>query len=303
MHALARGASLFGPSYLRLLSAARSGDRRRLHIEERRWATQATRALELTIELHGIRHIDPAEQYVVASLHEGFADVLALIRLPLDLAYSATEELFEWRFLGRYLTDSAQSSLSISNGASAYREMLGAVRTAAARGESYVVFPQGSILGIEVAFHQGAFRLAAASGLPLLPIVLTGGATVWEHPFSPTLNFGQTIRLEVLKPINAVDILACAPSVEAEMKARALAAHPRPRNFVPERDGWWDGYPYEIDPNFPDLAERVARHRQSTSDAVPTRVTSSISLGGNVDTRHHPRSRSRLGILRTKVPR
>lgn len=29
----------------------------------------------------------------------------------------------------------------------------------------------------------------------------------------------------------------------------------------PERDGWWDGYRFEIDADFPELRARVARHR------------------------------------------
>jgi 1-acyl-sn-glycerol-3-phosphate acyltransferase len=213
-----------------------------------------------------MHRVDPSEKYVIAPLHEGFADVLALSRLPIDLSYSAAQELFEWKLLGRYLTASGQSPISTGNGAFAYRAMLRDAETAFSRGESYVVFPQGSILGIEVAFHQGAFRLSARTGRPLLPVVLTGGATVWEHPFASDLRFNQTIRMEVLEPLDSADILHCAGEIEADMKQRALSATPGPRRFDPDRDGWWDGYPYEIDPAFPDLASRVAHHRETTSD-------------------------------------
>ncbi len=264
--AILRGAPLFGPGYVQLLLAARSGDRDRVHTAERDWATRAARAVGLTIETHGMHRVDPSEKYVIAPLHEGFADVLALSRLPIDLSYSAAQELFEWKLLGRYLTASGQSPVSTGNGAFAYRAMLRDAETAFSRGESYVVFPQGSILGIEVAFHQGAFRLSARTGRPLLPVVLTGGATVWEHPFASDLRFNQTIRMEVLEPLDSADILHCAGEIEADMKQRALSATPGPRRFDPDRDGWWDGYPYEIDPAFPDLASRVAHHRETTSD-------------------------------------
>ena len=40
-----------------------------------------------------------------------------------------------------------------------------------------------------------------------------------------------------------------------------------PRRFVPERDGYWDGYAYEIDPAFPSLQAEIARHRQAVSTA------------------------------------
>lgn len=263
--AILRGAPLFGPGYIQLLLAARSGDRDRVHTAERDWAARAARAVDLTIETHGMHRVDRSEQYVIAPLHEGFADVLALSRLPIDLSYSAAQELFEWKLLGRYLTASGQSPVSTGNGASAYRAMLRGAETAFRRKESYVVFPQGSILGIEVAFHQGAFRLSARTGRPLLPVVLTGGATVWEHPYTTDLRFNQTIRMEVLEPQDSSDIIHCAAEIEADMKQRALSATPGPRRFDPDRDGWWDGYPYEIDHAFPYLANRVAHHREEMS--------------------------------------
>jgi 1-acyl-sn-glycerol-3-phosphate acyltransferase len=34
-----------------------------------------------------------------------------------------------------------------------------------------------------------------------------------------------------------------------------------PRRFVPARDGYWDGYAYEIDPDFSALAAEVAARR------------------------------------------
>jgi 1-acyl-sn-glycerol-3-phosphate acyltransferase len=47
------------------------------------------------------------------------------------------------------------------------------------------------------------------------------------------------------------------------MKQKALQAFPEPRHFDPDRDGWWDDYGYEIDPDYPELAERVAEHRRA----------------------------------------
>ncbi|RLE13692.1 MAG: hypothetical protein DRJ28_06920 [Actinobacteria bacterium] len=263
LRALLYGANLFGPRYLGLTHKASSGDRAALHDAEREWTKHAARAADLTIETHGMHRVDPSEQYVVAPLHEGFADILALSRLPLDLAFSAAEELFEWRLLGRYLKASGHSPVSIDDGAKAYRSIVRAAEQAFRRGESYVVFPQGSILGIETAFHRGAFHLSARTGRPLLPVVLTGGATVWEHPYSPNLNFGQSMHLEVLEPVFATEVLHCAREIEVEMKDKALQAFPEPRHFDPDRDGWWDGYRYEIDPDYPDLVKRVAEHRRS----------------------------------------
>ena len=37
------------------------------------------------------------------------------------------------------------------------------------------------------------------------------------------------------------------------------------RHFEPERDGYWDGYSYAIDPAYPELARQVAQHRSAVS--------------------------------------
>jgi 1-acyl-sn-glycerol-3-phosphate acyltransferase len=61
--------------------------------------------------------------------------------------------------------------------------------------------------------------------------------------------------------------------MERTMKKRAVANRDAPaRRFDPDRDGWWDDYRYEIDPDFADLHARVARHRSATTvRSIPTR--------------------------------
>ncbi len=262
VRSMRHGKHLFGPSYRALMEATRSPERAELHAAERRWCTEVARAIDLTVDAHGLDNVDPSRRYLVAPLHEGFLDLVALQQLPLGLAYTASEELYAWRFLGPYLSASGQTAISHTNGPAAYRALLTAGHTAAIRDESLVVFPQGSLLGIEVAFHQGAFRIAERFGLPVLPVVLTGAASIWDYPFSTALRTGGTIRLEVLPPVEARHAVVRAASIEVEMKERALSADPPPRHFDPDRDGWWDGYRYEIDPSFPEVAEAIERLRR-----------------------------------------
>lgn len=256
------GAWLLGPLHLALLAAGRSQSRWLLHRLERQWARRAAAAIRLTVEIVGFDLIDRNERYVVAPLHEGLADIIALERLPLDLVYAARDELHDWRFLGSYLRASRQPIVPTHGTRSAHRALLRSTERVLAGTESVVVFPQGSILGIEVAFQSGAFRLAARTGRPLLPIVLTGSHEVWKHPYSPALHFDRTIRLEVLPPVAGREAMDSMRHVERTMKRRALAAQPGPRRFDPDRDGWWDGYPYEIDEDFPELREMVREHRR-----------------------------------------
>ena len=256
----AAGSLLFGPARTVLIQAARR-DSRYVHGLERRWARATLAALGVDLSISGMQRVDPAERYVVASLHEGFVDVVCLLGLPLDLRFAARDELFDWPTLGPYLEASGQPEIPTSDGPAAYRALYrGAERTFAA-GKSLVVFPQGTILGIEAAFRPGAFRIAERFERPVLPVVISGTHRAWEHPYSPRVRTGVPVQLQVLEPVGPDSIARGVRSLEREMKRLALASRAPPRRFDPDRDGWWDDYPYEIDPDYPELAARVASHR------------------------------------------
>jgi len=243
--------------------------RRAMHGVERWWARGVVGNLGIQLEITGLQHITPGTRYVVASLHEGFADVLALLHLPLDLRFAARDELFAWRLLGRYLRAAGNLRVSPEQGSRGYRRLRKAAAEVFDVGETLVIFPQGTILGVETDFSPGAFALARATQRPLLPVALTGSHRVWDHPFSPRLRYGQRISMCVLPPIPPEtfcdqDVDAIRQEVQRSLKAAALGGQMAPpRRFVPERDGYWDGYAYRIDPAFPALAEQVARHRRT----------------------------------------
>jgi 1-acyl-sn-glycerol-3-phosphate acyltransferase len=249
---------LLGPAAWVTIARARRGDAR---AAEASWARQATKLLGMRIEVIGRDIVDPAERYVIAPLHEGFADAIALLQLPLKMRFVARDELLEWSVLGTALRAGGHVIVEPERGVSAYRELRrrsGDVLTS----ESLVVFPQGTILGIESAFTGGAFHLARVLDRPLLPVVITGTHRIWEHPYSPVVRFGGSVRLEVLPAVSPEQAVVERRDIERRMKRLALAATPQPRRYEPDRDGWWDGYRFQIDPDFPELAARVDQHRR-----------------------------------------
>ncbi len=256
-----------GAPLLAMRLLGRAGRRRDLHRVARWWARGVARHLAFRLELSGLDLVDPSEAYVVTPLHEGFADALALLHLPLDLRFAARDELFGWRLFGGLLRDTEQVKLCPELGMLSYLQLRRQAPAVLDRGESLVVFPQGSILGVEVDFKAGPFALAASLGRPILPVAVSGGHRVWEHPFSPRLRYGQRLSLAVLPPVEPEELRALGVEgarieVQRRLKARALNGRMAPpRRFVPERDGYWDGYAYEIDPAFPSLRAEVARHR------------------------------------------
>lgn len=239
---------------------------RTLHRAERAWAGATRRALGIRLELEGREHIRPDTAYVVASLHEGFADALVLLALGLDIRFIARDELFDWPNLGRYLRQTNQILVPTRADLSATRLLYRQAHAAIAAGESLVVFPQGSLLGLEIAFTDGAFRLARRLGVPLLPVVITGTHRIWEHPFSGRLRFGRRVTARVLAPVPPEEALRRRGDIERRMKQMATAPGMAPvRHYLPAQDGYWDGYRFEIDPDFPELAADVAAHRRAVA--------------------------------------
>jgi len=255
------GFVLFGPFRLAMVVAGRSGRRTLLHRLERLWSRAMMHALDVRLTVTGLEHVDPDEQYLVVPLHEGFADPLVLTGLPIDLSFAARDELFSWRLLGPYLRASGHTSIATDSGPSGYRALLRGAAAAFDRNESFVAFPQGSILGIEAGFYAGPFRTAERLGRPLLPVVISGTSRVWEYPYHPILRRSQPVRVEVLAPVSSEFAVERMRTTERLMKRIALTGSPPPRRYAPERDGWWDMYRFRIDADFNDLARRIARRR------------------------------------------
>ena len=261
---------LLGPARLVLQLAAllperapaRFRGRAACRAAERWWARLAAQLLGLRVDISGLEHIDLDERYVVASLHEGFADGVALLHLPLSLIAVARDELATFPFLGSQLRRGRHLLVRPEQPLQSARALCREARAAIEDGDSILLFPQGSILGIELAFQPGAFNLAQRLGRPLLPVVVTGGHRVWEHPFAPTLRLDQSMSIAVLPPVSPEEAVSQQAAVERDMKRVALASATPPRHFDPDRDGYWDGYRYEIDAAFPDLVHRVASHRR-----------------------------------------
>lgn len=268
---LAHAGTWLGLAPLAARILARLGARQALRRLESRWAAGVRRALDIRLTLDGTENIAPGETYIVTPLHEGLADAVALFHLPLSLRFVVRDELRSWRWLGPLLHETGQLWICPERGVGSYRGLLRAAREVIAAGESLVVFPQGTILGIETDFHAGAFHLARALDRPILPVALTGSHRVWEHPYTPRVRYGQPVGLRVLSPVPVNEVRRTAPEmlrvrVRDRLKCAALdGTIAEPRRFQPERDGYWDGYAYAIDPRFAELAADVARHRATVA--------------------------------------
>ena len=242
---------------------------------QRMWGRSVEQALRLEISTSGLEHVGGGP-YMVVALHEGFADVLPLLRLPLSLSWAARDELIEWPRLGRYLASGAAVTFAPERPIEAYRRLRAESSRVFRSGRSLVVYPQGTLLGIETGFKRGAFRIADSLGVPVLPVVVTGGARVYEYPFSPLVRFDQKMSMRVLPALPAGGSEATVGPLQREMKQVAFDQDPGPRRYVPNRDGFWDGYAFDIDDDFASVKAEVELHRRDVRRTLTS--VDSVSL-------------------------
>lgn len=242
---------------VRKLAAARSHDERDSILQ--RWSDDVVRALRVEVLADGIDRIGDGP-YVVIALHEGLLDVPILIAtLPIPMTFVARNSLDTELPVPGLLAASEQILID-PEAQGSLGKMLRASALLTTQGRSIATFPQGSVLGIEIAFRAGPFVTAQKLDLEVLPVVLSGSHRAWEHPYSPLVRLDTTVCLRVLEP-RRLSTEAEYRELERHMKAEALAAIAQPRHFDPGRDGYWDGFAFEIDPDFAEVAELVSRHR------------------------------------------
>ncbi|MBB6015174.1 1-acyl-sn-glycerol-3-phosphate acyltransferase [Deinococcus radiopugnans ATCC 19172] len=237
----------------------------RFHLQQE-ISRQVLGHLGVQLDVRGLENIGPGP-YLIAPLHEGIADVLCLLQLPLPMRFVARREIFGWPSVGAAITRLGHLPIDPEHLLGGFRDLWRGTSAILGGGESVVVFPQGTVVGIQADFQRGVFEVARRVGAAILPVALSGTHRIWEHPFAPTLRYGQPVALTVLPPISArtlqtahLDTLRV--QTRQAVKAAALAPGlPPPRFFDPDRDGYWDGFRLVIDPDFSTLAARMERHR------------------------------------------
>lgn len=234
----------------------------------KRVSTRLLKHWGVRLEMGGLEHIG-STPYLIAALHEGMSDVLCLSQLPLRMRFVARTEIFAWPWVGPIIAHLGHVAIDPEKGAKSFRPLLQAAREILDGGENLVIFPQGAVPGIEADFQRGVFELAKRLEVPILPVVISGTHRVWEHPHSAKLRYGERVGLRVLKEVS-VEELQTEPleqirvSLRRRMKAVALGGElPSPRRYNPERDGYWDGYNFDMDPDFPEVYADFNAHRQA----------------------------------------
>lgn len=197
-----------------------------------RWARLIARLTPMRVVIDGSEQVDPGVSYVVVANHVSQYDI------PLIYGYSGLDLRWVMKAeIGRlpFIAQGCRALGHIFIDRSDPEQARSAINSAVADlppGTGVLFFPEGtrSRDGRLKPFRKGAFRVAAARGLPILPMTVIGTREMLE-PGSLRIRPG-TARLVVHAPIHpgsgAID------EVVADLKSRTRAAIAAPLARPPE---------------------------------------------------------------------
>jgi len=218
-----------------------SPDGRAIRRLELVWIWIILRGSNVDLVIEGTEHVEPGRSYIVMANHRSMYDIPAvhwLLARDRDLRWVGKRELGKVPFFGWALRSSRHVLIDRENRRRAIDALRGAAE-ASEEGVGFVVMPEGtrSVDRSLLRFKKGGFHLAIDTGLPILPVGISGSETMM--PKGTAWILYGTIRLEVRPPIptdgmGKEDLSKLIERTRAEISA-ALPDLPREEDSTTER--------------------------------------------------------------------
>jgi fatty-acyl-CoA synthase len=165
--------------------AALLPSRRVARILERMALRAALHAAGCRLELEGGEHLLGSGSFLLVSNHTSYVDIAALLAiLPRDFIFVAKREILRWPLVGLFVRRAGHLTVDrgdAQDGVAAAANVARAVES----GESVLVFPEATFTaspGLRP-FRLGAFKTAAMTGTPVIPIAIQGARQVLRDGF------------------------------------------------------------------------------------------------------------------------
>lgn len=156
----------------------------------RAWGRSLLRLCHVTVQVQGVEHLSPQENYVFAANHQSQFDIFVLAGfLPGQFRWVAKKELFYIPLFGQILSRIGCIPIDRHN----LKEAIRTLDRAAAMvqsGTSLIIFPEGtrSTTREILPFKKGGIIMALKAGHPIVPVSISGtghiqpGATFKVRP-------------------------------------------------------------------------------------------------------------------------
>lgn len=189
------------------------------------WSAKALfKILGMKFQMSGTHHIPRHGGAVLAANHIGYVDFIfdGLAAQPSKrlVRFMAKKEAFEHRISGPLMRSFHHISVDRNDGEVAFNTAVDYARS----GEIVGIFPEATISrSFEIKeLKTGAVRMAAAAGVPLIPMVTWGTQLLKtkDHP-ADMWGRGKTISLQVGAPL---EVTGADPVAETQMLRESMSA-------------------------------------------------------------------------------
>ena len=150
----------------------------------------------------GRHYLHPTRTYILVANHQSLMDITVLYGLHCQFKWVAKQELFHIPFLGWAMSLAGYIRLARGRHGS-IRDTYEEARRYLAAGMSVLFFPEGtrSQTPTMLPFKNGAFKVALAMGVPVVPIAVRGTRNLLPRN-SLLINPAGTITVTVLPPVD-----------------------------------------------------------------------------------------------------
>lgn len=176
--------------------------------------------------VRGQEHVDPSRSYFVVANHQSLLDIMACflaVRLP--IRFLAKTELFEIPVFAQGMRAVGIIEVDRSAHAAIHAQVNRQAKELIEKRRSVIIYAEGTRPrdGVMRPFKKGAFTMAIASQLPVLPVSIHGSFQAWP-PGQPWAH-GGTIEM-VIDP--AIDTAGMGHADVGELRDRVygiIAGH------------------------------------------------------------------------------
>ncbi|HEX9856113.1 MAG TPA: lysophospholipid acyltransferase family protein [Acidimicrobiia bacterium] len=187
------------------------------------------------LEIEGRDRIDPAGQYVFVANHLSNFDIpVMFLTAPVPIRYLAKKEVYRIPLVSTAMHHIGMVKVDRQAGSSVHTTVNEGVAAAKARGHSLIIFPEGtrSDEGMLQPFKKGAFRIAIANQLTVVPVTISGTWEVWAP--GRKVIFPGAVRSVVHEPIPTAGLtLADLDTVRDRAQAVIAATYAAARLTAP----------------------------------------------------------------------
>ncbi len=167
-------------------------------------AKTAFRVLGQRFVMSGTQHVPRKGGVMLAVNHIGYVDFiyggLAANPSGRKVRFMAKRELFDHTVTGPVMRSMHHIEVDRGEGLASYEQAVGYLRD----GEAVGIFPEATISRAFVLkeFKTGAVRIAAAAGVPLVPVILWGTHRMITKDHPKDFSRGKTIAINVGVPLH-----------------------------------------------------------------------------------------------------